>query len=97
MKRYKPGLIFYPIIILFIVILVFSALMFFAENYGIFMVLFGLFILYRYMYFNIDNRSDEPSFKDMAGFGLGILLFIFGGLFTFENGITFQCFVNLFM
>ena len=76
--------------------LVFSSIMFFAENYGVFMILFGIFMIYRYMFFNIDNKPSEPSFKDIAGFGLGVLSFIIGGLFVFANGVTFQNFIDLF-
>jgi hypothetical protein len=82
------------LLLLFLVVLVFSAIMFFAENYGIFMVLFGLFMIYKYMFFN--GPSLSLLFKDIAGFGLGVLSFIIGGLFIFANGITFQSFINLF-
>ena len=82
------------LLLLFLVVLVFSAIMFFAENYGVFMVLFGSFMIYKYMFFN--GPSLSLLFKDIAGFGFGILSFIIGGLFIFANGITFQSFINLF-
>ena len=93
-SHWLVGLILSLFTIVLLISLVFSAIMFFAENYGVFMVLFGSFMIYKYMFFN--GPSLSLLFKDIAGFGFGILSFIIGGLFIFANGITFQSFINLF-